>query len=84
MKIRLSDDLKLLLDEQLSRGNVVEAVSYPEDRVFVVLRNPFWLADCDLLVTVKRWQFDDQHYADDRYEGYRSTGSDDIIAFKKK
>ena len=85
MNIRLSDDLRVILDYELAHGNEVAQVFFPEDRVAIVLRYPFRISNADgstqlIPASVEQWEFDDPHYADEYRAGYRSKESGHVLS----
>ena len=88
MKIKLSEDLRPVLEYELAHGNEVADVAFPDDRIFLVLRLPLRIAGTEveraLVSSVQSFAFDDPHYGDASYSGYKSTESGDAIAVRRR
>jgi len=85
MNIRLSDDLKVILDYELRHGNEVAQVFFPGDRVAVVLRRPLRIRRSEdearlIPASVEHWEFDDPHYGEEYRSGYRSKETGHVLS----
>lgn len=85
MNIKLSDDLREILEYELAHGNEVVEVAFPDDGVVVVLKRWFKILETDATRvpgSVERWDFDDPHYPDASYSGFKSKDSEHILVVK--
>ena len=86
MNVKLSDDLRAILEYELANGNDVAEIAFPEDRVCVVLKLPFRIRGTDaeqqIPASVGPFDFDDPHYGDGPYSGFKSKDSGHVLAVK--
>ena len=73
----MSDDIKRIVDFELARGNTVRSFGAANGYLFIELLHPFHTDEPDfegaLTETVSPWTWEDPHYGDEKYAGFRSS-----------